>query len=126
MYVKLSVEEVLGNFNVWAYGGRNDLVRGSGLFVGEGGVEANHHFLLSTEASRPFAFIAGRYRLEVYARVLGTAKPRLLFSELLTVSEKDADAIGENDAGLYFDWMPETGVYVPHLDQASKSFWENL
>ncbi len=44
MHATLSRNETHQNFNIWVYG--NDrLVRGSGLFVGETGIEANHHFL---------------------------------------------------------------------------------
>jgi hypothetical protein len=44
MYVALSRNEMRQNFNIWVYG-EERLVRGSGLFVGETGVVANHHFL---------------------------------------------------------------------------------
>jgi hypothetical protein len=44
MYVALSRNETRQNFNIWVYGAEKKLVRGSGLFVGETGVEANHHF----------------------------------------------------------------------------------
>jgi hypothetical protein len=37
------------NFNIWVYS-TEKLVRGSGLFVGETGVEANHHFLAPRNA----------------------------------------------------------------------------
>lgn len=55
-------------FNIWVYGEREKLVRGSGLFVGETGVEANHHFLRAPGEDR-FRFSAGRYRIDVFAHV---------------------------------------------------------
>jgi hypothetical protein len=91
-------------------------VADSGLFVGETGVEANHHFLISKN-TEPFNFIEGQYRLDVYAHLLGDRNRSLLFSQSLNVSAEEADAIGQNDAGLYFDWSPHETQYLTHLDQ---------
>jgi hypothetical protein len=44
MHVTLARNEASQTFNIWVYGD-DRLVRGSGLFVGETGVAANHHFL---------------------------------------------------------------------------------
>lgn len=44
MHVSLARNETHQNFNVWVHCD-DKLVRGSGLFVGESGVAANHHFL---------------------------------------------------------------------------------
>jgi hypothetical protein len=118
MYVTLSCEDIVQDFAVWTYGERNQLVRGSGLFVGETGVEANHHFLISKHTD-PFAFIPGLYRLDVYAHLLGDRGRTLLFSESLEISSENSDAIGDADAGLYFDWSPNEMKYLPHLDQES-------
>jgi hypothetical protein len=116
MFVTLTCEDIVQDFTVWTYGERNQLVRGSGIFVGETGVEANHHFLISKNAQL-FAFIAGRYRLDVYAHLLGDPDRRLLFSQTLEVSEENSEAIGHNDAGLYFDWDPQEMRYRDYLDR---------
>jgi hypothetical protein len=79
LYVALSRNELRQNFNVWVYGDEK-LVRGSGLFVGETGVEANHHFLTPPDDSS-FRFAEGRYTLDVFARLLGDSKQIRLFSE---------------------------------------------
>ena len=63
MHVTLSRNETHQNFNIWVYG-EDNLVRGSGLFVGETGIAANHHFLTPKDGSY-FRFTEGRYRLEV-------------------------------------------------------------
>jgi hypothetical protein len=78
MYVTLSIAGIVQDFAVWAFGERNQLVRGSGLFVGETGVEANHHFLIS-KSNEPFQFIPGQYRLDVYAHLLGNLSRTRLF-----------------------------------------------
>jgi hypothetical protein len=46
MHATLFHDEARQNFHVWVYG-NDTLSRGSGLFVGETGVAANHHFLTS-------------------------------------------------------------------------------
>ncbi len=124
MYVTLSCEELSVGFDVWVYGHRNELVRGSGVFVNETGVEANHHFLMAQD-SRHFAFISGQYRLNVYAHLLGDSRRKLLFSQDLVVPSDFAEVIGEHDAGLYFDWRPERAQYASHVDQRPRSFWES-
>jgi len=116
MYVSLLCEDASQNFTIWTYGERNQLVRGSGLFIPESGVEANHHFLMH-EGESPFAFIPGRYRMDVYAHLLGDRKQKLLFSQLLDVSSEEADVLGASDIGLYFDWTPEKMRYVSHVDR---------
>ena len=123
MYVTLLCEDILQTFDVWAYGERNDLVRGSGLFVGETGVEANHHFLASRN-SEPIVFIPGKHQLNVYVNLLGEKKQKLLISESLTVSSEEADEIGLHGVGLYFDWAPEDRNYVSHIHRGPRSFWE--
>ena len=70
MYVALSRNETRQIFNVWVYGDER-LVRGSGLFVGETGVEANHHFLAPRD-DNAFRFTERRYTLDVFARLLAT------------------------------------------------------
>lgn len=54
MHVRVTRNETHQNFNIWVHGDAT-LVRGSGLFVGETGVAANHHFLTPRDA-RGFRF----------------------------------------------------------------------
>jgi hypothetical protein len=114
MHVALSRNETRQNFNIWVYG-ENRLVRGSGLFVGETGVEANHHFLMPKDASS-FRFIEGQYQLDVYVQILGKDKQTKLFSQSLEITRELATALAEPNAGLYFDWGPDSSRYLPHID----------
>src|SRR5579872_2417971 len=114
MHVTLSRNETRQNFNVWVYGNEK-LVRGSGLFVGENGVEANHHFLAPRDATA-FRFTAGQYRVEVFARLLGARTNIRLFSQPLEISQEVAAALSEPNAGLYFDWGPDSSRYLPHVE----------
>jgi hypothetical protein len=115
MHIALSRNETQQNFNVWVYGDER-LVRGSGLFIGETGVAANHHFLAPTDASS-FRFTEGRYRMDVYAQLLGDQGKKLLFSETLEISPEIATKLGAADCGLYFDWGPDSSRYLPHVDR---------
>jgi hypothetical protein len=114
MHVALSRNETHQNFNVWVYGNEK-LVRGSGLFVGETGVEANHHFLIPRDGNS-FRFTEGLYRLDVFARLLGDEKQTRLFSQTLEVSRDIAAALSTPNAGLYFDWGPDSLRYLPHIE----------
>jgi hypothetical protein len=43
LFVRLRRGETQQNFNIWVHG-EKELVRGSGLFVGQDGIVTNHHF----------------------------------------------------------------------------------
>lgn len=119
MHVGVSRNETHQNFNIWVYGNER-LVRGSGLFVGETGVEANHHFLLPEDASS-FRFQEGRYKVEVFARLLGDKKQTQILSQTLDISRDLAASLEEPDAGVYFDWGPDSLSYLPHVDRRPPS-----
>jgi hypothetical protein len=92
------------------------LVRGSGLFVGEAGISANHHFLAPRDGSS-FRFTEGRYRMEVFAQLLGDRERMMLFSQTLEISREIAAQLAEPDCGLYFDWGPDSSCYMSHIDK---------
>jgi hypothetical protein len=113
LHVTLSRNETHQTFNIWVYGDER-LVQGSGLFVGEAGVATNHHFLIPKDATS-FCFVAGQYRLDVFARLLGDEKQTQLFSQTLEISREIKAALTEVHAGLYFDWGPDSSRYLPHV-----------
>jgi hypothetical protein len=115
MHVSLARNETQQNFNIWVYGD-DRLVRGSGLFVGETGVAANHHFLVPRDGSS-YHFTQGRYRIDVYAKLLGDHRKKLLFSQIVEVSSEAAVELTGSDCGLYFDWGPDSVTYLPHIDK---------
>lgn len=114
MHISLSRNETKQTFNVWIYGDER-LVRGSGLFVGESGVAANHHFLLPRDESH-FKFTEGAYKLEVFVKLLGSYRKTRLFTETLQVSQENARKLADPDCGLYFDWGPDSSRYLAHID----------
>src|SRR5271168_5665799 len=115
MHVALSRNETHQNFNIWVYGDER-LVRGSGLFVGEAGISANHRFLAPRDGSS-FRFTEGRYRMDVFAQLLGDRQRRMLFSQTLEVPREVAAQLAEPDCGLYFDWGPDSSCYLSHIDK---------
>ncbi|HEX4158840.1 MAG TPA: hypothetical protein VHY79_10215, partial [Rhizomicrobium sp.] len=115
LHVTLTRNEARQTFNVWVYGEKDQLVRGSGLFVGEAGIAANHHFLTTPDGS-PFTFIEGSYHLELFAQLLGDRRPKRLLSQRLDISRDLATALRDEKAGLYFDWGPDSGRYLPHIE----------
>jgi len=115
MHIALSRNETRQNFNIWVYGDER-LVRGSGLFVGETGVAVNHHFLAPKDGSS-FRFTEGRYRIDVYAHLLGDRGRTLLFSQTLEITREIAERLEEPGCGLYFDWGPDSSRYLPHVDK---------
>lgn len=70
--------------------------------MGETGVEANHHFL-APWGCHSFNFTEGRYRLDVFAHILGDERQTKLFSQTLEITRELAAALVEPTAGLYFD-----------------------
>lgn len=120
MYVKLIKDGVNITFNIWTYGEKGQLKRGSGLFAGKQGVEADHHFLLPRQGRLDFK--AGEYTLEVYVELVNK-KPKRIFSQNLVISKKEAKALQPVHAGLYFDWLPEDQAYYTYLkDRTAKEY----
>ena len=109
MYVKLLRGESSQNFNVWVYG-EGELARGSGLFVGENGVATNHHFLLPKDGTG-YQFLPGKYILAVYVSLVNRPKQLLLGKFSVMLTEKQAKAIAEKKAGVFFDWGPDLSDY---------------
>lgn len=119
MHVALSRNETHQNFNIWVYG-EEKLVRGSGLFVGETGVAANHHFLAPRDGNA-FRFSEGQYRIDVFAHLLGDRRRTLLFSQPIEISREIATQLAEPGNGLYFDWGPDASRYLPHVEKRPPS-----
>jgi len=116
MFITLHRGETRQTFNVWVYG-EEKLTRGSGLFVGETGLACNHHFLLPSDGT-DFLFLAGEYRLDIFATVVGDTTPAKLCSMSLTVTDVVARQLQVPENGAYFDWGPESQQYVVHIKAA--------
>jgi hypothetical protein len=110
MHVKLRHRGTERVFGFWGHGETNKLVPGSGLYVGQTGVAANHHFVLSTN-SPPYEFSPGDYAIQVIARVVSARRPVKLSRITLTLTEEHASAFAEH-RGVLFELDPETQRYV--------------
>ena len=114
MYIKLLRENKTQIFNVWVYGD-NDLVRGSGLYISKKGIANNHHFLMPKDGS-DYNFIAGNYVLQVYVEIVNK-RPRKIYEQRLTITENQGEELNKSNAGIYFDWTPNTQNYLSHIDK---------
>lgn len=114
MYAKLYFGGNEQIFSFWGYMETNELMPGSGLFVGQTGVVASHHFVQS--AHHPtYQFAAGTYAVEVYASLVGQKAPIRLARISLTVDSRQAEALGSG-SGVLFELQPDSGSYVGHLN----------
>lgn len=110
MFVRLSRGEQRQNFPIWVLG-EDRLSRGSGLFVTEQGIVANHHFLLPPDAGE-YVFKSGEYRVEVFARIVGQSEPLRLWSNTLVISESDSHQLAKSNCAIFFDWGPDSNRYI--------------
>ena len=113
MFVRLLRGEHRQNFPIWVLGDQT-LARGSGLFVGDQGVVANHHFLLPFD-TEGYVFKAGEYQIEVVARLVGEKNARRLWSQTLTISQDDARRLLQPNNAIYFDWGPDSNRYSSRI-----------
>lgn len=115
LHVSLHRNESKQNFNIWVYGEKGNLKRGSGLFVPQEGVTFDHHFLLPKDGAN-FQFSEGIYKLVVFAKLVGSEKAVELTTINLTVTHNQAVELLKPQAGIYFDWGPDQQAYFAHID----------
>lgn len=113
MHVALQRNESHHNFNIWVYGEKQKMNRGSGLFVGEAGISEDHYFLIMDDSL--FRFTEGHYSLSVFANIHGMRKPLRLFTQSLDISRDLASALEEQGPGVFFDWRPDSSRYLPRV-----------
>lgn len=118
MYIKLQRGETIQNFNIWVYGDKNNLSRGSGLFVNKNGIASNHHFLMPKDGSK-LEFTKGTYKLEVFVEMVDS-KPKKIYTQNLIIDDAQGKALLSKRAGVYFDWAPNTQTYHSHIDEEQK------
>lgn len=106
-------------FNIWVFGEKERLRRGSGLHVGPQGVAHDHHFLMPPDGTN-FEFLPGDYTLRVFAKLVDEERTVQLVEIQVSVTDEQSKQLRSEsaDTGLYFDWGPETGTYSPHLDHS--------
>lgn len=120
LHISLHRNESKQNFNIWVYGEKGNLKRGSGLFIPQEGVTFDHHFLLPADGAN-FAFLAGTYKLVVFAKFVGEQSSNGLMTIKVSISESQAARLTEPRTGIYFDWGPDQQSYHPHIDTRPES-----
>ena len=121
LHIALHRNESKQNFNIWVYGEKGDLKRGSGLFIPQEGVTYDHHFLLPEDGAN-FQFLSGSYSLVVFAKLVGKTVLQQLFSVNLNISESQTAKLAEPNTGIYFDWGPDQQSYHSHIDTKSEKY----
>ncbi|CAG8998644.1 MAG: hypothetical protein CENE_00599 [Candidatus Celerinatantimonas neptuna] len=119
IHVSVQRHESKQNFNIWVYGEKGELKRGSGLYVPQEGITFDHHFLLPEDGAN-FTFLAGPYKLTVFAKLVGNSTPVILSEINLAVSETQAEKLSLPNNGLYFDWGPDQQAYQAHINEKSE------
>ena len=114
LHLSLQRNETKQNFNIWVYGEKGDLDRGSGLFVPQEGVSLAHHFLLPEDGAA-FSFLAGSYVLSVFAKGVGQRASTKLMTIPLSISDSQAKELSEPHTGIFFDWSPDQQAYHSHV-----------
>jgi hypothetical protein len=66
-----------------------------------------------------FTFLAGSYRLVVFAKLVGADAPKELMTITLLVGDTHAAALAQPNTGIYFDWGPDLQNYHAHTDTRS-------
>lgn len=112
MHAKLSRDGIEESFSFWGHGEAAKITPGSGLYVGQTGVSANHHFVLSVHRSA-YEFAAGTYTIEVFALLVGGLAPKRLSRISVEVDDQQAAALRERK-GVLFELQPEDGTYLGH------------
>lgn len=115
MYAKLIRDRTEQVFGFWGYAPTTEISPGSGLYVGQTGVAANHHFVLS-EHYPGYEFRAGDYTIQVFARQAGRAEP-LLLSEIGVVLDPGHAAALAKRGGVLFKLDPDAQTYIGHSDE---------
>lgn len=114
MHINLQRGESSQNFSIWVYGD-DRLARGSGLHVGMAGVACNHHFLLPKDGA-DFRLLPGQYTLRVFGKRVIDPEPLELAKIVLHITDSQAHALQDPNAGIYFDWRPDQQEYHSHVD----------
>ncbi|MFS8050607.1 hypothetical protein [Rhizobium sp. BR 314] len=109
-------------FDFWGHTESGKLTLGSGLFVGQTGVTADHHFNPRRDAME-FLFVDGPYHIELFARIVGIKKPIKLQEVEFTLDGLQAGSLIQIlDTELFLYWNPETGGYESELRRGDRTF----
>ena len=115
MYARLTCGGVTQVLGFWGYGPAKELAAGGGLFVGQTGVSANHHFVLSVHHTG-YEFVAGDYAIQVFAREAGRSAETLLSEFDITLRPEHEHALAQR-LGVMFELEPDSQSYLGHTKE---------
>lgn len=115
MYARLSSRRSEQVFSFWGYAEGKDVVPGSGLYVGQTGFAANHHFVLPMSRD-DYEFLADDYTIEVFARLVGKTKAISLMKIELALTQEHAAALKQRK-GVMFELALDENRYVGRVGE---------
>lgn len=117
MYLKLNRGGTEKIFSFWGYGERERLVPGSGLYVGQTGVAANHHFVIAMDDT--YNFEAGAYTIRVFARLVGKEAPIHLSTIQIGLLKEHASVLSQKSVmnGVIFELELDNQGYIGHTNE---------
>lgn len=115
LYLAVRHEDERHTFHSWTVRQEGALDTGGGLYVPRSGVLAWHYFLVLPD--RPhFRWSAGKYQLQLLARLVGTRGTRVIWKGELQLPP-DMELDGQSDSlQVWFNLDPTTGSYVPTVE----------
>ncbi len=109
-------------FDFWGHTESGKLTLGSGLFVGQTGISADHHFNPRRDAGE-FLFCDGKYHIQIFAKLVGSKKPKKLKEFEFTIDGlQSASLIQILDTELFLYWNSTTGIYESELRRGDRPF----
>ncbi len=115
MFVSVRRGDEKQSFNIWGHASGKEMSRGSGLFVGEMGVAANHHFTSMTMLPSQF-FIPYEYELRIFVTLVGKKKPQQVGKINLILPENARQGMLRPGAAIWFDWEPDLKHYHARVE----------
>jgi hypothetical protein len=114
MYIVVQSGKRRHTFNVWGHGD-DKLSRGSGLFVGETGMAANHHFNPPSD-STALDYLPGNYEVQIFATLPGQSNPIHLRTVVVSIDQSTQLSARDSDSSIWFDWQPNENRYQAHTE----------
>jgi hypothetical protein len=111
MHLNVKTEDGQFEFPVWGYQADTAMVKGSGLFVGTGGISVNHHFNPLNDEDA-FAYTGKSYEIEIWAKVFNVKKDKLLGIYKLGLEDPNLQSkLAHFESGVLWNWSPSTRAY---------------
>ncbi|NKJ09012.1 hypothetical protein FHT29_006026 [Rhizobium sp. SG741] len=96
---------------------------GTGMFVGQAGVCADHPFTPSRQDADELLFCGGDYHIDIFAKIVGRRRPQKLKALKFTIDARQAGVLIQIlDAELFLYWNSESENYESELRKDHEVF----